>query len=341
MRSQILLIVILLNFILFNFGALFLTVPQVLAQAQRPPFPEWLDDLRAEALTRGIRQEIVDRALGDLKEPLAEIIERDRRQTESVLSLETYISRRVSPAVVRTGRQMLSRHRRLLNRVSQAYGVPTPVIVAIWGLESDFGRHSGVLPSIPVLATLAWDPRRSAFFRRELFSVLEILNRGDIELASMRGSWAGAMGQLQFMPSSYLEYAVDFDGDGRRNIWNSPADIFASVANYLKGHGWVTGRRWGREVVVPRAVARDSARRTGTCRAKRDMTVALPLEEWQRLGVRRPGGGALPVADFPGSLVSGSHRHFLVYGNYDVLLDYNCAHAYAVSVGLLAERIAY
>jgi membrane-bound lytic murein transglycosylase B len=145
------------------------------------------------------------------------------------------------------------------------------------------------------------------------------------------------------MPSSYLKYAEDFDGDSRRDIWKSPPDIFASIANYLKGYGWVAGERWGREVKlsreVERVVAADVARRDGGCRARRELTVALPLAEWQRMGVRQLDGSALPKADLEASLISGSSRHFLVYRNYDVLLDYNCAHAYALSVALLSDRV--
>lgn len=310
----------------------------------RPSFAEWLDGVRTEALSRGIRPEILDQALKEVEEPLPVVIERDRAQTEAILPLEKYISRRLTPRIVTTGRQMIARHGALLDTVGEHYGVPPATIVAIWGVESNFGRFSGIRPTVAALATLAWDPRRSTLFRTELFSALEILNRGDIDPAKMRGSWAGAMGQPQFMPSSYLQYAEDFDNDGRRNIWDSPADIFASVANYLKGHGWSTGRRWGREVKVPRELARriaaDVARGGGTCQARRDMTVALPLKEWQRLGVRLPNGGALPSADQNASLVSGASRHFLVYENYDALLEYNCAHAYALSVALLADRIS-
>jgi membrane-bound lytic murein transglycosylase B len=320
---------------------LFSVGPQIrAAQNQQPSFSEWLNGVRAEALARGIRQEIVDQALGGLDEPLADAIESDRAQPETELSLEAYIARHVRPSTIRTGRRMLQSNRALLNRVSRTYGVPAPVIVAVWGIESNFGRFSGVHPTVAVLATLAWDTRRADFFRHELFSALDILNRGDIDLVQMRGSWAGAMGQLQFLPSQYLEYAVDFDGDGRRDIWNSRADIFASIANYLKQHGWVTGQRWGREVIVPRGHKITVARRGGACQATRDMSIALPLAEWRRLGVRLPGGRALPKADFSASLVSGSRRHCLVYGNYDALLSYNCAHAYALSVALLAERIA-
>ena len=214
------------------------------------------------------------------------------------------------------------------------------IIVAIWGLESNFGRFSGMRPTIAALATLAWDPRRSTFFRDELLSALEILNRGDIDLAHMRGSWAGAMGQAQFMPSSYLKFAEDFDGDGRRDIWSTPADVFASIANYLKGHGWTSGRALGREVNVSREAARRIAGKVdpanGTCQATRDMTVALSC----RCGGRSFASG-FPRAAAPGrqaraALVSGATRHFLVYRNYDALLEYNCAHSYALSVGLLA-----
>jgi membrane-bound lytic murein transglycosylase B len=212
----------------------FQTFPQkTVAQEERSSFSEWLADVRAEALARGIRQEVVEEALGQIDEPLVESIERDREQPETVLSLEAYITSRVRASAVRTGRHMLQRHRALLERVSKTYGVPAPVIVALWGIESNFGRLTGTEPTVSVLTTLAWDPRRADFFRQELFDVLDILNRGDIELKQMRGSWAGAMGQLQFMPSSYLEYAVDFDGDGRRDIWESPADIFASIAKLI------------------------------------------------------------------------------------------------------------
>jgi membrane-bound lytic murein transglycosylase B len=311
--------------------------------AARPSFVDWLAGVRAEALSRGIRQDVVDQALADVDEPLPVVIQRDRAQAETVLPLEAYLARRLTPAVVSTGREMLARHRALLDRVENAYGVSARVIVGVWGLESNFGQFSGVRPTVAALATLAWDPRRSAFFRGELFSALEILNRGDIDFDKMQGSWAGAMGQPQFMPSSYLKYAEDFDGDGKRDIWGSPADIFASIANYLKGHGWVAGESWGREVRLPpraaRTIASEVARRDGSCQATRDMTVALPLTRWRELGVVASNGGALPATGQTAALVSGTTRHFLVYENYDALLEYNCAHAYAVSVALLADQI--
>jgi membrane-bound lytic murein transglycosylase B len=311
----------------------------------RPSFSDWLSELRAEAISRGLREETVDQALATVDEPLSVVLERDRTQAETVMPIETYIARQTRAPIVRNARQMAAHHADLLKHIEERYEVPPQVIMSVWGIESNFGRFTGVRPIVAALATLAWDPRRSTLFRGELFSALEILDRGYIELANMRGSWAGAMGQPQFMPSSYLKYAEDFDGDSRRDLWKSHADIFASIANYLKGHGWVAGERWGREVQLSakaaKTVAADVARREGGCRARREMTVALPLADWQKMGVRQMNGAALPKADLQASLVSGSSRHFLVYRNYDVLLEYNCAHAYALSVALLSDRIAH
>jgi membrane-bound lytic murein transglycosylase B len=306
-----------------------------------PPFDEWLAEMRAEAASRGIREEILDRALADL-EPVAQILERDRTQAEFVLDVDAYVKRRLTRGTIRTARQMFARHRRLLQRVEKQYGVTGRVLVAVWGLESNFGRFAGVRPTIPTLATLAYDPRRSAFFREELFSALEILNRGDIELERMKGSWAGALGQPQFMPSSYLKYAQDFDGDQRKNIWTSQADVFASVAYYLQQNGWRDGYTWGREVRIPddaRSAANAVATRDSGCRAVRLMSVPMPLAEWNALGVRTMSKGPLPKADLDASLVAAGARNFLVYPNYEALLRYNCAHTYALAVALLSDEL--
>ena len=312
--------------------------------AARPSFAEWLAAVRAEAVSRGLREEVVDAALADVTEPQPVILERDRAQAETVFSLEKYITRILKPKLILGGREAYAAHRELLDQVSERYGVPARIVVAIWGMESNYGRFSGVRPTVPALATLAWDPRRATFFRGELFNALEILSRGDIDLPRLKGSWAGAMGQTQFMPSSYLKYAEDFDGDGKRDIWSTPADVFASIANYLKGHGWTANQNWGREVAVSPAVAsriaRDVAPRSGSCQATRNMSVPLPMKRWQELGVRLPRGKALPKSDAPASLVSGSTRHFLVDANYDAILEYNCAHSYAITVALLGDAIA-
>ncbi|MBI4476308.1 MAG: lytic murein transglycosylase [Acidobacteria bacterium] len=313
-----------------------------ITSAQQQSFSEFLEGLRQEARQQGISAGTIERALGDL-EPLPIVIERDRSQAETVLTLDQYLQRRLTPRMVRTARHRAGQHASLLRRVSQKYGVPAPIIVATWGMESNFGRFSGVRPTITALATLAFDQRRAAFFRGELFDALRILDRGDIELERMKGSWAGAMGQPQFMPSSYLRFAVDFDDDGRRDIWRSEADVFASIANYLNGYGWKTGERWGRRVKLSaksRARIEDSVPlRSSGCEAIRQMRGPLPLLRWRELGVTLEDGRPLPKADLDASLVAAGRWSFLTYPNYDVLLAYDCAHAYALTLGMLADRI--
>ena len=309
---------------------------------ERATFESFLEEVRAEAVGRGISEATVSAALSGLT-PEPVVVSRDRTQPELVQSLDRYVARRTTARTVALGRQELGRHRALLSRVEEAYGVPPAILVAVWGLESNFGRFTGTYSTVRALATLAYDGRRP-LFRRELVDALAILDRGDVPPERLRGSWAGAMGQPQFMPSSFLQHAVDFDGDDRVNIWTSTPDVFASMANYLARSGWTNDLRWGREVrVAPGAMSRIDRtvpmRRSG-CRAVREMTDARPLDEWRRLGVTLPGNGALPKADVQASLVRGDERHFLVYQNYEALLSYNCSNSYAVSVGLLADRIA-
>lgn len=308
----------------------------------RPPFPDFVEGLKTDALALGVSAAVVERALTGL-EPSPTVIERDQTQAEAVLTVDQYLARRLTRPLVRRGRRMAAEHKGLLARVSAVYGVPSRIIVAIWGLESNFGRFSGVRPTVQALATLAWEGRRGAFFRSELMDALTVVDRGYIGLEALRGSWAGAMGQPQFMPSSYLKYAEDFDGDGDRDIWRSPPDVFASIANYLRAHGWVSRRTWGREVRLPAggfaALAETVGRRAEGCRAEREMTIRLPLAKWQSLGVRTASGRALPRADLDASLIGTGRQAFLVYGNYDALLEYNCAHSYALAVALLSERI--
>lgn len=312
--------------------------------AADPPveFSAFVATLKDEALLRGISPEVVERALTNL-EPSPTVIQRDQTQAELVLTVDQYIERRLTRGVVRTAREMATRHRTLLGQVSRKFEVPGRVLVAVWGLESNFGRFSGVRPTVQALATLAWEGRRGEFFRGELMNALEIVDRGYIPLDQLKGSWAGAMGQPQFMPSSYLKWAQDFDGDGDRDIWGSPPDVFASIANYLKEHGWSDEFTWGREVRLPAAgldAVRDAAgMRAEGCRAEREMTVALPLAQWQALGVRTLSGGALPTAELQASLLHTGKRVYLVYPNYEALLEYNCAHSYALAVALLADQI--
>lgn len=337
-------LLVLLSSLLFVITAAGAAAQTPAQEAAAPPaFEEFLAALRAEALSKGISQRTVDAALGSI-EPLAVVVERDRTQAEITLTLDQYLARRIPPRAVRTAREMASKHRAELQRASSAYGVPRSIITAIWGLESNFGRFQGVRPTVAALATLAYDGRRAALFRDELFAALRIIDSGDVAPEALKGSWAGAMGQAQFMPSSYLKWAADGDGDGRRDIWTSLPDVFASVARYLQEHGWTSGQRWGREVrMSDNAAARIAAavpmRLSGPCQAVRDMTEPRPLAEWRALGVTQRSGALLPAADIPASLVRIDTHRFLVYANYEALLAYNCAHTYALSIGILSDRI--
>jgi membrane-bound lytic murein transglycosylase B len=312
------------------------------SDAARPDFATFVEGLRSDALARGVSAATIERALGNL-EPSPTVIQRDQTQAEIVLSVDRYVQRRLTRAVVRTGRQRATEHRALLRRVTTRYGVPGRVVVAIWGLESNYGRFSGVRPTVQALATLAWEGRRGAFFRGELMDALDVVDRGYIGLDDLRGSWAGAMGQTQFMPSSYLKWAEDFDGDGDRDIWKSTPDVFASIANYLEEHGWSPEITWGREVRLPpggiEAIRERAGMRVEGCRAEREMTNALPLEQWQAFGVRTATGAALPRRKLDASLIHTGARAYLVYDNYGSLLDYNCAHSYALAVALLSDQI--
>ena len=316
--------------------------PAPAVEEARPEFAEFLAGLKTQALAAGVSQATVDSALNDL-EPLEIVIERDRSQTEVVLTIEQYVQRRLTRAFVRTAAERFREHKTELTAIGKKYGISPSVLVAIWGMESNYGRFTGTRPTIQALATLAWEGRRRAFFTTELVNALQILDKGYIELEQMKGSWAGAMGQTQFMPSSYLAHAQDYDGDGRRDIWKTLPDVFASIANYMVAYGWRNDQTWGREVKVPTGGATKLAasvgfRETG-CRAARELTVPIPLAKWQSLGVRTAAGTALPKVDRSASLLRAGSKSYLVYANYDALLGYNCAHAYALAVGLLSDRL--
>ena len=315
------------------------------ANFDRAAFNEFLEGVRKEAVEKGIKQDVIARALTGV-EPVARILERDRNQAEFKLSFATYRDRVITPANIERGKRLREQHRELLGQVSQRYGVQPRFILAIWGIETRYGGVKADVPLFNSLATLAYDRRRSTYFRNELFSALQMLDRGYIDYNTLKGSWAGAMGQPQFMPSSYLAYAEDFDGDGRRDIWNNQGDVFASIANYLAKHGWSSAQTWGREVTLPAGLQSrlsEFARQGKSgCRAIDAMTEDKPLTEWARLGVRRADGGELPKVPLGAALVQpdgAGGPSFLVYANYRSVLRYNCAHHYALTVSLLADRI--
>lgn len=313
-----------------------------LSPVEPPPFGDWLEALLAEARERGYSERVLKETLSGV-EPIERVIQSDRSQAELTPGFEHYLSSRVTRTVMRRGRDLGRQHRTLLQRISAKYGVQPRFLLAIWGIETRYGRVTGRVPIFQALTTLAWEPRRADFFRRELFDALTIVSSGYIKADRMKGSWAGAMGQPQFMPSSYLKHAVDFDGDGDRDIWSSTGDALASIASYLKAYGWQSETTWGREVRVS-AAARERIeatvpmRPTG-CYAIRNMTERIPLSRWQELGITRADGGPLPKANLSAGLVKTDTRQFLVYDNYDAILGYNCAHYYALSVALLADRL--
>ena len=306
------------------------------------PFDQWLNDLVREARDRGFSPDLLDEALAGLT-PLPRVIQNDRTQAELVVGFERYYRRRVTPRFVRHGRELAGQYRTLLARIEREYDVQRRFVLAIWGIESRYGSVKGTTPIFQALATLAWEPRRSDFFRDQLFDALTIVSRRDIDVGTMTGSWAGAMGHPQFMPSSYLKFAEDFDRDGRRDIWRSTPDALASIANYLEQSGWDDESTWGREVRVSPAarqrIENKTSRRTDGCFAMRNMTERIPLSRWQALGVRRTNGTALPKSEIPAGLVTTDTRDFLVYPNYDAILRYNCAHYYALTVALLGDQL--
>jgi len=295
-----------------------------------------------EARTRGFSDELLETTVADVQ-PLERVVVSDRSQAELVPGFRRYLSSQLTAAMVERGQALGAEHRQLLDEVERRFNVQRRFLLAIWGIETRYGRVTGTTPVFRALATLAWEPRRSAFFRGELFDALTMVQRGHIDARTMTGSWAGAMGQSQFMPSSYLAYAVDLDGDGRRDIWKSTGDALASIANYLKGFGWNGREMWGREVrVTPEARGRIEEtipKRTDGCYARRNMTERRPLADWAALGVRLANGRPLPRANLTAGLVDVNERAFLVYPNYDAILAYNCAHYYALSVALLSERL--
>ena len=302
------------------------------AHAQQRTFDAWLDDFRSAALVASISPATVDAALAGLT-PLEEVIERDRTQPEFTLDFRTYLTRIVSQGRIEEGQRMLAEHGELLRQVGKRYGMPPELLAAVWGIESNYGRTQGNFSVVQALATLAYDGRRGPMFRSQLLDALRILDQGHVELSAMKGSWAGAMGQLQFMPTTFIEYAKDGDDDGRKDIWGSAADALESAANFMSTM-WRPGLRWGRQVTVP---AKFNTSLAG-------LATSRTLAQWQALGVRLPNGEALPREPVEASIIFPDNGRrepaFLVYSNYRALMRWNRSHFFALAVGQLADRIA-
>ena len=294
-------------------------------------FQQWVNNFRPRAMSAGITPATYDRAMA-IARYNPEVIRLDRKQAEFSRPVWLYLDGAVSDVRVATGRQMAARYGSTLAAIEGRYGVPREIVLAVWGMESNFGSNRGKMQIIPSLATLAYDGRRGEMFQNQLIAALKILQAGDTDPEHMLGSWAGAMGHTQFMPTSYLDYAVDFTGDGRRDIWSeNPADSLASTANYLRRNGWVPGQAWGAEVQLPSGfnmgqVGKGTRKSTG---------------DWSAQGVRRIGGGALPSGN--GSIImpaGASGPAFLILDNFRSILRYNNSDNYALGVAFLGERIA-
>ena len=279
----------------------------------------------------GINEDTLSDAFADVT-LIPRVLELDRNQPEGRQSLAEYLSRVVPDSRIKAARKRFAKHRALLEEIASEYQVQPRFIVALWGVESDFGRYTGGFSVINALSTLAYDGRRSAFFRSELIDALRILEKEGIDAPSMTGSWAGAMGQTQFMPSSFRRFAVDYNQDGKSDIWGPHADIFASIANYLAEAGWQYDQTWGRPVLVPKNLDSELV----------GLEISRPLGVWQEMGVRRMDNRDLPVRELEGSLimpngVGGSS--YIVYRNFRAILDWNRSTYFALSVGTLADRI--
>ena len=302
------------------------------AWAQPPtPFDKWLVELRVEARASGIGDATLEAVLTGI-EPIPRIIELDRSQPEGRLTAAQYLERVVPRSRIEAARTRLARHRPLLDEVAARYGVQPRFIVALWGIETDFGRNTGGFSVIEALATLAYDGRRSAFFRGELLNALKIIDDGHISAHDMTGSWAGAMGQSQFMPSSFLSFAVDRNADGRRDIWATLDDVFASIANYLTSVGWRGDQTWGRAVRLP----------GGFDGGLLGLDTARPIGGWQTLGVRRADGGDLPARQLSASIVQpdgAGTPAYIVYDNFKTTLKWNRSTYFALAVGHLADAM--
>ncbi|KAF0867034.1 lytic murein transglycosylase [Pseudomonas sp. LD120] len=297
-------------------------------------FDEWLSAFRTEALNAGIHAEVFDRAFAGVTPDMG-VIKADRSQPEFTRPVWEYLNGALSPVRVRKGKALLAQYDDILQRIEQRYGVDRQVLVAVWGMESNFGDFQGNKSVIRSLATLAYEGRRPAFANSQLIAALQIIQHGDIQPEKMLGSWAGAMGQTQFIPTTYNTHAVDFDGDGRRDIWNNPGDALASTAHYLQSSGWQKGQPWGLEVQL----------NSGFDYALADASTRKTVAEWMHLGMTPANGKRLPYGSEQLSaslLLPAGYRGpaFLILDNFRAVLKYNNSSSYALAVNLLSERFS-
>ncbi len=300
------------------------------ARAQEQSFPRFVDNVMAEARRAGIRDATLQAAFAGVS-PNAHVIELDRNQPEFNLTWPEYRAKVLPDTRLQLARQNYARERTLLGDVQRRFAVDPAVVMGIWGIESNFGSNKGNYRLVEALSTLAWEGRRAGYFRKELINALRILDSGDVGPSRLTGGWAGAMGQPQFMPSSYLTYAIDFDGDGRRDIWDSKPDVFGSIANYMARSGWRSGEPSAQPVSVPASISPASATRD----------VKRSLGTWMEMGIRREDGSPFSRPDVQGALViptgAAPGEGFMVYPNFNSIRRYNPSDFYALAVSLLGD----
>lgn len=318
-------------FILMSLCSVLTSASVTYANDGSPEFQQCVSDLKIKAQQAGISQATIDSSFATVSYT-QRVIDLDRQQPEFTTTFADYINRRVTDDRINKGQALLKKHHQVLQEVSQEFGIPPQYLVAFWGLETNYGSFLGKMPVLNSLTTLACDQRRSQFFTEELINALKVIDEGIIKAPLMEGSWAGAMGHVQFMPSAYLRYAIDKDGDGKRDLWNSIPDAMASAANFLKNLGWEKGSRWGREITLPANFPFLSA----------GLNQTKTLSEWRELGVKQANGELLPDDPMQASLIVPSGHQgpaFLVYDNFRVIMRWNRSEYYALSVGMLADRI--
>lgn len=309
-----------------------LMLPVSVRAEEGPDFDSWLLYFKQQARQQDISERTLNIAFKDVQ-PNKTVIRLDRRQPERKIGFDEYQERVLTPERVRKGQQLLKENWSLLSRIEQKYGIQAQYIVALWGIETSYGENTGGFDLIEALATLSWEGRRGEYFQRELIKALRILQGRHVRRDDFKGSWAGAMGQIQFMPSSWFAYAVDFDNDGHKDIWTTRPDIFASAANYLSRNGWNTGEKWGRQVklspMIDDRLLNSSAR--------------MPLSEWSHMGVRDMDGQKLAGTSMRASLIrpdGAGGKTYLVYNNFQTIMSWNRSTYFALTVGMLADQIA-
>ncbi len=312
-------------------------------------YSAWLELLKTEALQLGVHQETIDNHLAKVA-LIPRAIQADKSQPEFKENIQNYVTKRVSEWRINRGRSFLQDNHKLLETISARYGVQARFITAILGIESNYGTYKLPYSALNVLVTLAYDPRRGERFRGEVFATLKMLDEGMVDESQLRSSWAGALGAPQFMPSTYLEFGVDYNEDGRVDIWNIGPDLFASIANYLSHYGWNDTETWARKVILPigKVEALESLRTNQVeldagCKKYHEHLVGWKtLKDWNELGVRRMTGMDLPALDIPGAMIvthAENHHAYLVYRNFCSIMRYNPSFKYALSVGILSDEI--